>query len=181
MSLYIAVIENSEIKSSIGITTNSMAVGEGGLEVSGPSSFTSNVFIDSSLSVHGSVMGSGPYMDSSDSRFKRDIRSLPSNSLDLIMKFDAKTYYYDTKMFKDRKFSGAQQIGWMADDIQKLVPELVEEDNDGFKHLSYSRSSVLIAEAVKELTKEYRYEIQSLRDRIVKLEEIAVRRDIKHS
>ena len=39
------------------------------------------------LSVHGSVMGSGPYMDSSDRRFKYDIEPLDgAHSLDVVNK-----------------------------------------------------------------------------------------------
>ena len=32
-----------------------------------------NVFVGGSMDVHGSVVGSGPYMDSSDARFKKNV------------------------------------------------------------------------------------------------------------
>jgi len=44
-----------------------------------------DVFIGGSLSVQGSVMGSGSYVDSSDRRFKREITSI-ENALDKVLK-----------------------------------------------------------------------------------------------
>jgi len=44
-----------------------------------------DVFIGGSLSVQGSVMGSGSYVDSSDRRFKREITPIAS-ALDKVLK-----------------------------------------------------------------------------------------------
>ncbi len=39
--------------------------------------------IDGSVTVHGTVVGSGPYVDSSDARLKRDVRSI-TGALDTV-------------------------------------------------------------------------------------------------
>ena len=43
-------------------------------------------------------------------------------------------------------------------------------DANGYKNLAYSRATVLLAEAVNELTKEMRNEIKDLKSRIIQLE-----------
>ena len=48
------------------------------LEVKGSTELLAETLIGGSLTVHGTVMGSGPYVDSSDVRFKKDIRPLTS-------------------------------------------------------------------------------------------------------
>ena len=46
------------------------------LTVRGQAEFLSDVVIDGSVTVHGTVIGSGPYVDSSDVRFKTNITQL---------------------------------------------------------------------------------------------------------
>lgn len=58
------------------------------LSVSGVSDFNDDVAVDGTLTVHGNVIGSGPYVDSSDSRFKKNVVPL-NNSLELVMKLNA--------------------------------------------------------------------------------------------
>lgn len=53
-----------------------LRVGEGGLEIDGTLHAASNVAIEGSVTVSGSVMGHGPYMDISDGRLKSDVRDL---------------------------------------------------------------------------------------------------------
>ena len=54
-----------------------------GLSTSGPAEFGSNVHIEGSLTVRGTVSGSGPYYDSSDRRFKTNISTI-SGALDMV-------------------------------------------------------------------------------------------------
>jgi hypothetical protein len=45
-------------------------------------------------------------------------------------------------------------MGWVADDVLPVAPELVDHDPSGYKAVAYGRASVLVAEAVKELAEE---------------------------
>ena len=132
--------------------------------------FQKEVFIDSTLTVRGSVIGSGPYMDSSDSRFKRDIIPITS-VLEDITSLQAVSYSYKNDEFPDRNFPDTRQVGYIADDIEKIFPSVVENDKDGYRHVAYSHLSVLIAEAVKELRAETRSEISRLKKKVTDLEE----------
>jgi trimeric autotransporter adhesin len=60
---------------------------------------------------------------------------------------------YDNRVdeFPSYNFADSRQMGWIADDVAELIPELVYTDADGYKHISYSRSVAVLGEAIKEL------------------------------
>jgi hypothetical protein len=68
---------NTKIENAKSISTETMLVNQN-ITVGGPADFMGEVNMDKSLQVQGSVIGSGPYVDSSDIRFKKDI--LPFNN-----------------------------------------------------------------------------------------------------
>ncbi len=53
---------------------------------------------------------------------------------------------------KDLTDNGKRHIGIIADDLAKIVPELVHvsEDDDEMKSVSYSNMVALLVEAIKE-------------------------------
>ena len=57
------------------------------LSVSGVAELGSDAFVDGSVNVRGSVIGSGPYIDSSDKRFKTNITTIES-ALDKVMRLE---------------------------------------------------------------------------------------------
>ena len=66
------------------------------------------------------------------------------------------------------------QSGLIAQEVEEVLPDVVSEDNDGYKSLDYSRFSPFLIEAVKELKAEIdklREENAALRERITVLEE----------
>lgn len=142
----------------------------GGMSVHGPSNFVDEVLIDSTLTVRGSVIGSGPYVDSSDARFKRNVTPL-GPVLEAVTGLTGVKYSYDKDTFPERNFPSSRQIGWLADEVETVFPELVEKDNEGYRFVAYSHASAIIAEALKELKEESRREINLLRKRIEVLED----------
>lgn len=75
------VISNSNITNSIVITTQS-------LRVDGMAEFLNDVVVDGSVTVHGNLIGSGSFLESSDRRFKTNI--VPINgALEKISKLNA--------------------------------------------------------------------------------------------
>jgi surfactin synthase thioesterase subunit len=54
---------------------------------------------------------------------------------------------------QDRYASG-QQLGVVAQELQKQFPELVVEGDDGFLAVNYSQLSAVLLQAVKEQQKE---------------------------
>ena len=117
--------------------------------------------VEGSLAVAGSVLGGGPYVDISDKRFKREIQGMNSTEvLDRLIQLKGVSYELDTEQMtflrdsKERAKTG-RQIGFVAQDIETLFPELVynDEEND-FKGLHYSRFVPLLVEGIKHLTQE---------------------------
>ena len=117
--------------------------------------------VEGSLAVAGSVLGGGPYVDISDKRYKREIQGMNSTEvLDRLIQLKGVSYELDTEQMtflrdsKERAKTG-RQIGFVAQDVEELFPELVynDEEND-FKGLHYSRFVPLLVEGIKQLTQE---------------------------
>lgn len=83
---------------------------------------------------------------SSDKRLKNDIVPL-KNSLKKILQLEGVNY----KLKADPKKK--VQIGFVAQDVEKVFPEVVETDDKGFKTMVYSNLVAPLVEAVKELNK----------------------------
>jgi len=69
-----ARIDATEVKSST-------------LVITGTTDLNGDVYVDGSINVRGSVIGSGPYIDTSDSRFKTNITHI-ENALEIVTKMN---------------------------------------------------------------------------------------------
>ena len=88
---------------------------------------------DYALDVVGDIRYDGDLIDVSDERLKENIESLPCD-------YGPKDSH---KYTKDR-------IGLIAQDVQKVYPELVGEDNYGYLTLNYIDLIPVLIEAIKE-------------------------------
>lgn len=103
--------------------------------------------------IENEVLNDSVYLDvfaGSDVRFKEDVLPV-ENALEQIMKLNAYTYNYKTKDFPQNNFSNERQTGLMAQDVEKVAPIAVKEDEDGYKYVNYARLAPLLVESVKEL------------------------------
>ena len=111
----------------------------------------------------------------SDARLKSNIISLGS-TMSKLLEIDGKSYI----MKKDEKKE--QKIGLLAQDIEKVFPELVSESY-GIKSVNYQGLVPVLINALKEQDvkmKEQQMEIESLRDqekRIDRLEKLIAQLD----
>ena len=80
----------------------------------------------------------------SDERLKSDIRPL-QNTLSKIDKIRGVTFKWNE--------SEGTQVGLIAQDVEKVFPELVSE-NEGYKGIDYMRFAAVLVEGVKELKEE---------------------------
>jgi hypothetical protein len=85
----------------------------------------------------------------SDLRYKKDITQLP-NALQNILKLNGVHFYWKTNEFKEKNFSLNRQIGFIAQEIEKIYPEVVLTDVDGYKAVDYSKITPILVEAMKE-------------------------------
>ncbi len=84
----------------------------------------------------------------SDFRFKTNITPL-SNALQNVMKLQGVTYDWLKKEFPDRYFNDRKQIGIIAQELEKVYPELVNTDEKGYKSVDYSKMTPILVEAIK--------------------------------
>lgn len=79
----------------------------------------------------------------SDARLKSDIRTI-SNALEMINELDGKRFSWNK--------TSKQDIGLIAQDLEKVAPELVELGPDGIKTVNYFGVIGILVNAVKELS-----------------------------
>ncbi|RZA26139.1 MAG: tail fiber domain-containing protein, partial [Proteobacteria bacterium] len=87
---------------------------------------------------------------SSDIRFKKDIKPL-GRILDRISLLRPSSYYWRSDEFPDRHFGLSKQIGLIAQDVLKVIPELVAMDDTGYYRVNYSGIPMYLLGAVIDL------------------------------
>ncbi|WP_408098957.1 tail fiber domain-containing protein [Peredibacter sp. HCB2-198] len=113
------------------------------------------------------LYGQTAWSSSSDKRLKKEIKPI-EDSLSKIMQLNGVTYRY-----KKDKATDPRKAGVIAQDVQKVLPEAVTE-NDGHLAVKYTEIIPLLVEGIKDLFKENKREIASVKaetdERIKKLE-----------
>ncbi len=110
----------------------------------------------------------------SDARLKSDIQPL-LNSLEKVMLMDGYTFTWKEDDEKNR------DAGLIAQDVAEIFPEAVFENPiDGYMGINYSRFPALFVEAFKQqqtIIEDQEDEIDELKSRLDKLEELVLRND----
>lgn len=122
---------------------------------------------DFRLNVEG-VVRSLAYFAYSDKRFKKDIKSI-ENALTTIEKLEGKTYVWNREAFKDKNFDSGGHSGFVAQDLEKVLPHLVATDKDGDKSVNYTELIPYLVEAMKEqnaIIKNQQSQIDELKNQI---------------
>jgi hypothetical protein len=88
----------------------------------------------------------------SDERFKQNITAI-SSPLQKLMQINGVEYEMKTAEFAKYHFQSGRQMGLLAQNVETVVPEAVNE-KDGYKGVDYARLVPLLIEAIKELQKE---------------------------
>lgn len=100
----------------------------------------------------GDMLLSGSSIHTSDQRFKTDIVPM-AGVLENILKLKGVYYYWDTLNYTNRGFSEERQVGLIAQDLQKVYPELVHTDKKGYLAVDYSKFTAVLLQAIKEQQK----------------------------
>jgi hypothetical protein len=111
-----------------------------------------------SLNVAGDVVAYA----SSDIRFKNNITPI-TNALDKINKIGGYTFEWNEKSHKE---TGKKDIGVIAQEVEEILPEIVDTRDNGYKAVDYSKLTALLIQSVKE----QQVIIDSLKSRIETLE-----------
>ena len=107
------------------------------------------------LTVTGDVVA---YGSPSDERLKENIKPIKS-ALDKVMKLQGVTFDWKKT---DSVLELKEDIGFIAQDVQKVVPELVRENTNGLLSMRHQGITPILLEAIKEL----KAEIEELKKQI---------------
>ncbi|BDB52203.1 tail fiber domain-containing protein [Flavobacterium ammonificans] len=118
-----------------------------------------------SLQVAGDIIANS-IAGSSDARFKSNILPI-ENSLQKVQQLRGVTFDWKTKEFQERAFSDNRALGFIAQEVEKVLPEVVQTEKtaEGYKSVQYDKVVALLVEAIKEQQKQ----IQVLQKEIKKI------------
>ena len=114
---------------------------------------------NTTMNLRGSITASGEIGSTSDVRLKKDIVDL-SGALDKVNKLHGVTFKWKADP-KERDV-----LGFIAQEVEEVVPELTREDERGYLTVNYLGSTALLVEAVKEQQKmieQLQYEVANLK------------------
>lgn len=116
----------------------------------------------------GAVVYTGALTHLSDARYKTDVADL-SNALDSILNLRGVTYRFDQAHWPNKSFPAGREIGFIAQEVEQVLPDVVVTDKEGYKSVAYQNVIPVLVEAVKTQQKQ----IDGLNARVQRLAEIA--------
>jgi hypothetical protein len=115
------------------------------------------------LDVAGTIRANN--VSPSDLRFKEKTESIES-ALDKVLSIQGVSFFWKTKEFRDKNFPEGKHFGVIAQEIEKVLPEVVNTASDGTKAVAYTEIIPVLIEAIKEqqkLIEEQRAELREIR------------------
>lgn len=125
------------------------------------------------LHVVGNICATGTIGACSDERFKENVASL-RDALATLAKLRGVSFDWKRNEFPDRDFSHQHQLGFIAQELADVLPEVVSEGSDGYYSVDYGRLTPVLVEAVKELDAQNREKdarINELSERVNSIEQ----------
>mgnify|MGYP001279208080 CR=1 FL=1 len=150
-------IEDKLLSVASGSTTTAAADG-GGFHISGANASitwdngNSRLAINKSTHFTGDVQATGDVIAyaSSDERLKDEIKPI-ENPLQKINEISGNSFIWNEE--KQNIYKG-KDYGVIAQEVEKVLPELVKENEWGYKAVKYDKIVSLLIEGIKELSKE---------------------------
>lgn len=107
-----------------------------------------------SLQVAGDIIANS-IAGSSDARFKSNINPI-ENPLQKVQQLRGVTFDWKTKEFPERAFSDNRALGFIAQEVEQVLPEVVQTEKtaEGYKSVQYDKVVALLVEAIKEQQKQ---------------------------
>jgi len=120
------------------------------------------------LDVNGGIQGTSAYSSASDRRWKSQISNL-ENSLEKLQKIRPVRFEFRHEEFPEKGFPHGPQLGFIAQEMENIYPEVVQTSHDGMKSLQYASLVPVLVDAIQTLQKEHakmKLEIERLRAEI---------------
>ena len=104
------------------------------------------------LYVQGTAYATGSW-SSSDARFKKNVMPI-DHALERIMDVEGASFEFRREEFQGYRFDQGTQFGLIAQDLEKVFPEIVKTEADGYKSVNYNGMIPVLLEAIKEQQRE---------------------------
>jgi hypothetical protein len=106
------------------------------------------------LQVSGDIIANS-IAGSSDARFKTNVTPI-INPLQKVLALRGVNFDWKTTEFPARSFSENRSVGFIAQEVEKILPEVVQTENnaEGYKSVQYDKVVALLVEAIKEQQKQ---------------------------
>ncbi|KYG70328.1 cell wall anchor protein [Bdellovibrio bacteriovorus] len=118
-----------------------------------------------SITAAGNGWLKGTLTQASDVRLKKDIQTMPEE-LNKILQIRPVTYHW-----KEESRSKEKQIGFIAQEVEKIYPELVQNNRDGNKSVAYSNFVAPIIKALQEFYAQWSNHSQKIDREIASIQE----------
>jgi hypothetical protein len=117
------------------------------------------------LYVVGDITATGAITELSSVKYKTNIKKI-SDALDKVKDLRGVNFNWRAADYPEMKFSESQQMGLIAEEVEKVIPQLVHSDNNGEMSVDYSKLTAVLIEAIKE----QQQQIEILSRRVEELE-----------
>jgi hypothetical protein len=106
------------------------------------------------LQVNGDIIANS-IAGSSDIRFKKNIKTV-ENALDKVKALRGVYFNWKQEAFPDKNFGAQDELGFIAQEVEQVVPEIVSKENtkDEYRSIKYDKLVALLVEAIKEQQKQ---------------------------
>jgi len=122
----------------------------------------------------------------SDLRYKKNIAAIPS-ALDKITRLRGVSFDWRQDEFPKLNFNQGRNLGFIAQEIKAVLPEVVSQDSQGYYSVAYSSVVPVLVEAIKEQQNTMQAQakelaqtqaaLQSLQERMQRLEVLLAKTD----
>ena len=116
------------------------------------------------LDVRGTI-GSNTTRFHSDMRWKQNVSPI-SQALEKVAGLRGVHFQWRVNEFPDMAFEEGANIGFIAQEVEGVIPELVDTAKDGYKSVQYANMIPLLVEAIKELKQDN----EALQEKLARLE-----------
>jgi hypothetical protein len=107
---------------------------------------------NNTLDVMGGVLR-GSLVNTSDARYKQNIATV-ENALETILNLRGVSFDWNREAWQEKQFPAGRQIGFLAQEVEQILPEIVHTDGKGYKGVNYANLVPVLVEAMKQQQKQ---------------------------
>ena len=91
-----------------------------------------------------------------------EVKVKPDGALSKVLSLRGVTFDWRREDFPALDFTTGRSVGFIAQEVERIVPEAVKRDDKGFRSVAYSHLTPVLVEAVKEQQKQITAQQQTI-------------------